>query len=127
MEKTMSQLIMNALVAEANAKEAKAIANLNTYPTNHIDISYQMICMKFNGDGTALTWWYQYQNMEWWDLSTAYDLSTATFSNSKSSSPNNLLPSPYDNFLSFDYNGDGTKMITFSFGTGNHPSEGQVV
>tara|TARA_A100001201_G_scaffold1512_1_gene3818 strand:+ start:651 stop:872 length:222 start_codon:yes stop_codon:yes gene_type:complete len=30
----MSQLIMNALLAEANAKEAKAIANLNAYMTN---------------------------------------------------------------------------------------------
>jgi len=30
----MSQLIMNALIADANAKEAKAIANLNNYLTN---------------------------------------------------------------------------------------------
>ena len=30
----MSQLIMNALLAEANAKEAKAIANLNNYMQN---------------------------------------------------------------------------------------------
>tara|TARA_B100000614_G_scaffold156347_1_gene138385 strand:+ start:2189 stop:3727 length:1539 start_codon:yes stop_codon:yes gene_type:complete len=90
------------------------------YPAAHIDTSYSMIHMKFNGDGTALTWWYQYQNMEWWDLSTPYDLSTATINNSKSSSPNNLLPSPYDNFLSFDYNGDGTKMITLSY---RYPSE----
>ena len=34
----MSQLIMNALVAEANAKEAKAIANLNTYLTNSVGV-----------------------------------------------------------------------------------------
>ena len=30
----MSQLIMNALLSEANAKEAKAIANLQNYMTN---------------------------------------------------------------------------------------------
>jgi hypothetical protein len=30
----MSQLIMNALIAEANAKEAKAIANLQNYMSN---------------------------------------------------------------------------------------------
>jgi hypothetical protein len=30
----MSQLIMNALIAEANAKEAKAVANLQTYFSN---------------------------------------------------------------------------------------------
>mgnify|MGYP003658201577 CR=1 FL=1 len=30
----MSQLIMNAIVAEANAKEAKAIANLQVYMSN---------------------------------------------------------------------------------------------
>ena len=34
----MSQLIMNALVAEANAKEAKAIANLNTYLTYSVGV-----------------------------------------------------------------------------------------
>jgi len=30
----MSQLIMNAIIAEANAKEAKAIANLQNYMNN---------------------------------------------------------------------------------------------
>ena len=30
----MSQLIMNALIAEANAKEAKAVANLQNYMSN---------------------------------------------------------------------------------------------
>ena len=30
----MSQLIMNAIIAEANAKEAKAIANLQVYMNN---------------------------------------------------------------------------------------------
>ena len=30
----MSQLIMNAIIAEANAKEAKAIANLQVYMSN---------------------------------------------------------------------------------------------
>jgi len=30
----MSQLIMNAVMAEANAKEAKAIANLQVYMSN---------------------------------------------------------------------------------------------
>ena len=30
----MSQLIMNALMKQAEAKEAKAIANLNNYMTN---------------------------------------------------------------------------------------------
>ena len=30
----MSQLIMNAILAEANAKEAKAIANLQVYMSN---------------------------------------------------------------------------------------------
>ena len=30
----MSQLVMNALIAEANAKEAKAIANLQNYMSN---------------------------------------------------------------------------------------------
>lgn len=30
----MTQLIMNAIIAEANAKEAKAIANLQNYVTN---------------------------------------------------------------------------------------------
>ena len=45
-----SQLIMNALILEANAKEAKAIANLQTYFTNpagigeHPDIVAE--CMK---------------------------------------------------------------------------------
>ena len=34
----MSTLIMNALIAEANAKEAKAIANLNAYMTNSAGI-----------------------------------------------------------------------------------------
>ena len=34
----MSQLIMNALILEANAKEAKAIANLQTYFTNPVGI-----------------------------------------------------------------------------------------
>ena len=33
-----SQLIMNALVAEANAKEAKAIANLQNYMSNPVGI-----------------------------------------------------------------------------------------
>jgi hypothetical protein len=30
----MGQLILNALIAESNAKEAKSIANLNAYMTN---------------------------------------------------------------------------------------------
>ena len=34
----MSQLIMNALILEANAKEAKAIANLQNYFTNPVGI-----------------------------------------------------------------------------------------
>ena len=34
----MSQLIMNALLAEANAKEAKAIANLQNYMSNPVGI-----------------------------------------------------------------------------------------
>ena len=50
----MSQLIMNALVAEANAKEAKAIANLQNYMANpagigeHPDIVAE--CMKLVKD-----------------------------------------------------------------------------
>ena len=50
----MSQLIMNALVAEANAKEAKAIANLQNYMVNpagigeHPDIVAE--CMKLVKD-----------------------------------------------------------------------------
>ena len=49
-----SQLIMNALVAEANAKEAKAIANLQNYMSNpagigeHPDIVEE--CMKLVKD-----------------------------------------------------------------------------
>ena len=34
----MSQLIMQAVVADANAKEAKAIANLNNYMTNAVGV-----------------------------------------------------------------------------------------
>ena len=34
----MSQLIMNALLAEANAKEAKAVANLQNYMSNPVGI-----------------------------------------------------------------------------------------
>ena len=34
----MSQLIMNALLTEAQAKEAKAIANLNNYMTNAVGV-----------------------------------------------------------------------------------------
>ena len=34
----MSNLIMNALLAEANAKEAKAIANLQNYLSNSVAI-----------------------------------------------------------------------------------------
>tara|TARA_A100001201_G_scaffold101262_1_gene86948 strand:- start:87 stop:302 length:216 start_codon:yes stop_codon:yes gene_type:complete len=50
----MSQLIMNALIAEANAKEAKAIANLQNYMSNpagigeHPDIVAE--CMKLIKD-----------------------------------------------------------------------------
>ena len=50
----MSQLIMNALLAEANAKEAKAIANLQNYMVNpagigeHPDIVAE--CMKLVKD-----------------------------------------------------------------------------
>ena len=50
----MSQLIMNALLAEANAKEAKAIANLQNYMSNpagigeHPDIVAE--CMKLIKD-----------------------------------------------------------------------------
>ena len=34
----MSQLIMNAVIAEANAKEAKAVANLNNYMSNSVAV-----------------------------------------------------------------------------------------
>ena len=34
----MSQLIINALLAEANAKEAKAAANLQNYMTNSVGV-----------------------------------------------------------------------------------------
>ena len=34
----MSQLIMNALLKQAEAKEAKAIANLNNYMTNAVGV-----------------------------------------------------------------------------------------
>ena len=50
----MSQLIMNALVKEAEAKEAKALANLQNYMTNaagigeHPDIVTE--CMKLVKD-----------------------------------------------------------------------------
>jgi len=50
----MSQLIMNALLKEAEAKEAKAVANLNNYMTNasgigeHPDIVAE--CMKLVKD-----------------------------------------------------------------------------
>ena len=50
----MSKLIMNALIKEAEAKEAKAIANLNAYMTNsagigeHPDIVAE--CMKLVKD-----------------------------------------------------------------------------
>ena len=96
---------------------AGGLRRLANYPNTHKDISYQGYHLIFNGDGTAFTWWYQYQNMEWWDLSTAYDLSTATLNGTKSSSPNNILSGNYTNFLTFDYNSDGTKMLVFSYGT----------
>jgi hypothetical protein len=50
----MSQLIMNALVKEAEAKEAKALANLQNYMTNaagigeHPDVVTE--CMKLVKD-----------------------------------------------------------------------------
>ena len=50
----MSQLIMNAIVAEANAKETKAIANLQVYMSNpagigeHPDVVGE--CMKLVKD-----------------------------------------------------------------------------
>ena len=53
-EKVMSNLIMNALLAEANAKESKAIANLQNYLSNpagigeHPDIVEE--CMKLVKD-----------------------------------------------------------------------------
>jgi len=53
-EKVMSNLIMNALLAEANAKETKAIANLQNYLSNpagigeHPDIVEE--CMKLVKD-----------------------------------------------------------------------------
>ena len=34
----MSTLIMNALIAEANAKEAKAVANLQNYMSNSVGV-----------------------------------------------------------------------------------------
>jgi len=34
----MSQLIMNAIIAEANAKEAKAVANLHVFMGNAVGI-----------------------------------------------------------------------------------------
>jgi len=52
--KVMSNLIMNALLAEANAKETKAIANLQNYLSNpagigeHPDIVEE--CMKLIKD-----------------------------------------------------------------------------
>ena len=35
----MSQLIMNAILAEAQAKEAKALANLNNYMTSAVGVA----------------------------------------------------------------------------------------
>ena len=35
----MSQLIMNAILAEAQAKEARALANLNNYMTNAVGVA----------------------------------------------------------------------------------------
>ena len=40
----MSQLIMNALIKEAEAKEAKAIANLQNYMSNAAGIGDHPIC-----------------------------------------------------------------------------------
>jgi len=34
----MSQLIMNAIIAEASAKEAKAVANLQNYMANSVGV-----------------------------------------------------------------------------------------
>jgi hypothetical protein len=89
------------------------VANLNTYPTSTQQISYFGMHLAWNGDGTAFTWWYQYQNMEWWDVSTPWDLSTATKNATKSQTPNNILGG--NSFLTFDYNADGTKLLAWSF------------
>ena len=89
------------------------VNNLDTYPTAFKPISYFGLILKFNGDGTAFTWWYQTQNMEWWDLSTPWDLSTATKNNTKSQTPNNILDA--NGFVYFDYNSDGTKLLSYSY------------
>ena len=89
------------------------VNNLDTYPTAAKPISYFGLHLAFNGDGTAFTWWYQQQNMEWWDLSTPWDLSTATKNNTKSQTPNNILDA--NGFLTFDYNADGTKLLAYSY------------
>ena len=103
----------NLTPASSGSGYSGGVANLNTYPTTAKPISYYGMHLAWNGDGTAFTWWYQYQNMEWWDVSTPWDLSTATKNATKSQTPNNILGG--NNFLTFDYNADGTKMLVWSF------------
>ena len=62
-------------------------SGISVFPSAHLDLDQTHEIIRFNGDGTVLMTWRPYgftQYFQWWDLTTAYDISTATLNNSKS-------------------------------------------
>ena len=106
-------------------------SGISVFPSAHLDLDQTHEIIRFNGDGTVLMTWRPYgftQYFQWWDLTTAYDISTATLNNSKSFDNTSLLGTvgygsapagDYRRLESVDFNADGTKMISGSWDTTN--------
>ena len=106
-------------------------SGISIFPSAHLDLNQAHEIIRFNGDGTVLMTWRPYgmtQYFQWWDLTTAYDISTATLNNSKSFDNTSLLGTvgygssyagDYRRIQSVDFNADGTKMISGSWDSTN--------
>ena len=106
-------------------------SGISVFPSAHLDVNRAHEVIRFNGDGTVLMTWTPYgftQYFQWWDLTTGYDISTATLNNSKSFDNTSLLGTvgygsgsagDYRRLESVDFNADGTKMISGSWDTTN--------
>ena len=106
-------------------------SGISVFPSAHLDLDATHEIIKFNGDGTVLMTWRPYgftQYFQWWDLTTGYDISTATLNNSKSFDNTSLLgvvgygtasSGDYRRIQAVDFNANGTKMISGSWDTTN--------
>ena len=114
-------------------------SDIQLYPSGVLKTGLVHDYVKFNNNGTVM-WLFEPlypntttgQRWQYWELSTPYDISTATYNHSKSETGhvilnrdiggNNAIAGNYKALGGFDFNADGTKIITMSRDVSSSPN-----